>query len=731
MPQIVMSPHRDAPRRLDTGVKRAAYTFLEKLGQDDSVPGLHIEPINGAIDGRVRTGRVDKFYRAVLFKVQGESDEAIYVHIGVWPHDDAIDIAKKTRLSVNPVNGIAELITDTTSEAPSPVPAPPAPAYEPAALEGLLRAKGFDRQSLVDELGIDAAIAEDALVATTEDELMAVIERAVTWQGYAILSLAAGEPMSDVMEQFSIGAKDAPKPGAELSEALRHPAAQMQFAFIDDNAELRRAIEDDFAAWRLFLHPDQRRYVEARTKGPYRLSGGAGTGKTVVLMHRARELARRYPGESIVLTTFNRTLADQLRDDLGRLDPSLPIASALGHPGIYVSGVDKAVSDTLRTVTVPLDDAVSDVLGTRSAAISGRASAGAWQDAIDLAGDGLPEETRSPAFFAAEYAMVVLPNRITSASEYVRARRRGRGVPLDRRKRQAVWAVIESYRSRAAIDGSVDFPEAAEIAARALEESGPLVRHVLVDEGQDLHPSHWRFLRALVTPGADDMFIAEDAHQRIYGQHVVLGQHGIAIVGRSRRMTLNYRTTAQNLDFALRVLAGADYVDVEGAEEDEQTYTSARTGPTPDRRPYESLGAELEGAAETIREWLASEAEDENPRPESIGILVRDKRLASQVSRGLEGQGVSVRVVDGPKTPVGRPVVMTMHRAKGMEFSRVLLFDVTDANMPAQYLMRHLAGADREDALLRERSLLYVAATRARDELVVTWVGDRSQFLPE
>ena len=176
----------------------------------------------------------------------------------------------------------------------------------------------------------------------------------------------------------------------------------------------------------------------------------------------------------------------------------------------------------------------------------------------------------APQFLAAEYAQVVLPNRITSREAYYKVRRPGRGVALDRAKRAAVWDVIEAYRAQARIAGSVDFAEAATIAAahlrRVASAHGAFVAdHVLVDEGQDLGPAHWQLMRALVGEHADDLFIAEDSHQRIYGQRIVLSQFGIRIVGRSQRLTLNYRTTAQNLAYAINVLEGGKYVDLEDA----------------------------------------------------------------------------------------------------------------------------------------------------------------------
>jgi superfamily I DNA/RNA helicase len=432
------------------------------------------------------------------------------------------------------------------------------------------------------------------------------------------------------------------------------------------------------------------------------------------------------PDARIVLTTFTRTLADAMQRDLRTLDPSITLAKRFGDPGVFVTGVDAAVSAVLKTGHGRLSGPIEKVLGSRSERIQARTTKAGeqWRESIESAAD-VPADLRNPSFFEAEYAMVVLPQRVTSREEYFRARRPGRGVALDRARRKLVWDVVQSYRALSSVEGSVDFGEAAAIAAELLD-SRPTrpVDHVLVDEGQDLNPTHWQFLRALVAEGPDDIFIAEDAQQRIYGQRVVLGRFGIKIVGRSRRLALNYRTTAQNLQFAVGVLREGEYLDLEAEETDNTGYRSARTGPAPRLLSATSVTDELDQAASVAREWLEADVV-----PETIGILVRDAAQANQVARGLDERGIGVRVITNQSATAKQPQVMTMHRAKGMEFSRVLIFGAEEGLVPASYVLRNVGEAERADAMQRERSLFYVAATRARDELVVLWNGDKSQFL--
>jgi superfamily I DNA/RNA helicase len=742
MPSIIMSR---LAGKLDPSVKKKAYAFLEKLSADDTSPGLHIEPITSSADDKVRTGRVDQFYRAVLFKVPG-TDEAAYVFHGIWPHDEAIAIARKIRLTVNPVNGIAEITTvPEPAVTPEPAPtAPPAPGPPPAPVpvpppasaapaRPLLVGLGLGRKDLVDVLGIDASLAERALAAPDESALLAVAEHAVEWQGLALLDLASGRGVAEVQDRLSL--TEAPPAvsaddGDRIVQGLRHPAARISFTWIDSNDELRRVIEDgDFGAWRVFLHPEQRKYAERSYRGPFRLSGGAGTGKTVVLLHRARMLARREPAARVLVTTFTTNLADQLDTDLYRLDPALARAGHLGTAGIAVYGIDALASAVLRRAGTEIAADTQAVLGVGTQQVSGRTPNNAWQDAMDAAGSKLQPALRSTAFLAAEYAHAVLPNAVTTREAYYKVRRPGRGVALDRARRAAVWDVIEAYRAQARIAGTVDFPEAAMIAAAHLRRLGDaqgeyLADHVLVDEGQDLGPAHWQLLRALAAEHADDLFIAEDSHQRIYGQRAVLGQFGIRIVGRSQRLTLNYRTTAQNLAYAVTMLEGGAYTDLEDQAETPLGYRSARSGPPPQLMPCATLTDELDQAAELVREWT-----DGTDAPETIAVLVREQRQRDLLVTGLAERGVTIRAVDREHIKPGQPVTMTMHRAKGTEFAKVLLFGVNKAAIPRPLRAEQYAEEAWTDAMLRERSLLYVAATRARDQLALSWSGDPSQFL--
>ncbi len=716
MPTIVMTK---LDGKLDGSIKAKAMSFLEKLGTDDTTPGLHIEPIHASIDPRVRTGRVDQFWRAVLFRLDKDS-EAYYVVHGIWPHDKANKIAERLTLKVNPVNGLPEFEETPEPAEPAPTLVSPPVQKSLAAPETapLLVEQGRTRDELVNTLGLPEPIADEALSCPGEDEVWALAQRHErSWVSEILLALAVGQPVAEIVQEMELSRPEATGSDTDVIASLQQPAARTQFAIIEGQDELRRVIEGgDFEAWRVFLHPEQRRWVEQNSNGPFRLSGGAGTGKTVVLVHRARRLARDDPAARVVVTTYTTNLAGSLREMLRRLDPALPLAPTPGGPGTYVAGIDALISSVIKSADIEgLDTATGSVLGETRSAPATRTPPGRWASVLESTSTDLPSEIANETFLATEYALIVLPNKVQTEAEFLRVRRPGRGVALDRSKRSAVWALIKAYRAQGAVDGSLDFAEAAAVAAAHLAahpQDAP-ADHALVDEAQDLTPSQFEFLRALVPEQKNDLFIAEDSHQRIYGPRVVLSRYGINIRGRSRRLRLNYRTTAQNLRWAMSILDGGDYVDLE--DQPEATgYRSARSGPEPTVVSVAGLEAELGEIVRRAREWLNQDVD-----AATIAVLVHDRWQRDRVAKRLSESGVKAFAVDRESPPDDRVLVMTRHRAKGMEFSRVVLADVGYISSSERSRLDAMDPTERADAELRRRSLDYVAATRARDELVV------------
>lgn len=813
------SKTKDATAK-DPSLRAKIGPFISKLSTMSTSSGLHLEPIRGSRDRRVRTARVTDFYRAVLFELTADG-EVVYVIHGIWPHDEAIKIAESVTVHVNPRNGITEVVNvgdligldpraveearrtaqaelaaaqreadelaretariqaanaearrrneeargADAGSAPTQAPGEPvgtggqrgeggavAGTAGAAAVPGAVVVPSRDQapvwpdgltvEMLHDELGIDVRLGAAALAAQRESQLLDLASTArVSWQGEALLNLATGATIEEIREDFGLRPSrdvSAEPTDADLIAGLRTRAARSTFTWLESDEDLRRAIEGlSFAEWQLFLHPQQRALVERRANGPMRLSGGAGTGKTVIAVHRAVELAKRDKADGqeprILLTTYTRNLADDLRRQVAQLEPRLPFTEKLSEPGVMVSGLDRVARMILQHAGAKISPIAQEVIGQPRGRVLTYPRENVWQEVLTLMGDELPEGLRSADFLESEYELIVLPQRVTTLKQYLRVRRPGRGVALDRSKRAAVWKAMERYRDRSADLGVTSFDEQLALAAGWLDHEAALgtprpFRHVLVDEAQDLTPAHLQLLRALVEPGPDDLFLAEDSHQRIYGKKITLSHYGIQVRGRSRRLTRNYRTTRQNLDVAFGILDPGTYEDMEGQAE-EHHYVSPRSGPEPLLLHASDRADELSKAAELLTVWLEQDRDSEDSAPETIAILVRDRYQRDAVVNGLAQHGVEVRAVDREAAGRGRPVVMTMHRAKGLEFRKVLLFDVSINAIPRSLRDQQYSDADRDDALLRERSLLYVAATRARDQLAISWSGEASPLI--
>jgi superfamily I DNA/RNA helicase len=703
---------------LDGSIKGRAWDFVTKVTKDLDASGLDLKLPQGARDRRVRTARVDINFRAVLFLV-GEGDGQQLVLAAIKPHDEAYEFASRATMKVNASSGAVELrivdAADPTEVAGEDAPVPP-PSLPVKLAPESQQCLPFTITELT-ELGIDGPVAADAVALTDEDALLDLIMPLPRWQGSLLLDLASGRSLDDVRSDYVITRVDPDhaRTDAAISEALARPSSQMEFAVVTDDAELQRMLAGDFAEWRVFLHPTQRAIAYRPVwNGPYRLTGGAGTGKTVVALHRVNHLASRSPSGRVLLCTFNRALANQLTADVRRL-AGVEVAAR-----IDVLGVDQLARQI-----------VTQARGAAGTPIDDRDERDAWESAAASAGlDG--DAVLTPGFLRDEYRYVILAQGVRDERSYLSAARRGRGVRLDRAQRRAVWKAAQEFTALLRQSQRTTFVQLAADAIDVLTagdagESMLRYNHVVVDEGQDLHPVHWRMLRALVEPGVNDLFLCEDGHQRLYGQRVVLSRLGIETRGRSRRLTLNYRTTRQILGTALAVLQGTAVEDLEGDLDPTSGYRSALNGPPPELLGCANRAAEVAAAVERVKAWTSV---GRTSGAGTIGILVRRKRDANTVFQALTRVGVKARLVASDGATGAEPVhVVTMHSAKGGEFERVIVLHVDDETVPDSYALAQVDADERQDQLARERFLLYVACSRARDQLVITWSGEPSRFL--
>lgn len=514
---------------------------------------------------------------------------------------------------------------------------------------------------------------------------------------------------------------------SELKAALARPERREDIYLFEDSEEFARALSGSLAEWMLFLHPLQRQIVEATFNGPARIKGGAGTGKTVVALHRARYLARALKDRSdgkVLFVAFNKSLVSVIGGLLDRLCTSeerLRIDVKTLHSWcsslLAASGVSFDVVDTKKNASgqfvrdALLDDAIAQ-------AKSEFPTAKVW---------ALPRN-----FIDDEIRHVIKGRAISTLEEYLQLRRTGRGTPLSADERQAVFRVYEHYQS--GLNGMCDFDDMILMALRKASEGAGVgaYAHIIVDEVQDFSEAALRLVNTIAGSGENKLLLIGDGQQKIYKGGFSLKSIGISVVGRSRVLRQNYRNTYEILQAAYSLMRNAKRVDFEddGDEPSEPVALSRRHGPRPQFKDFRSYEEEVAWVAASIRRLVSAGTYKAGDiailylSPRIYGGLI-DDQLRKNGLEAIELRGNdAIGLFDEDK--VKR---CTFHSAKGMEFKAVFLVGVTDGTLPRTH---NLTGELLEDEIERARRLLFVAMTRARDQLFMTSAkGAPSRFIAE
>ena len=679
--------------------QRKVRSLITRFTADPTSSGLNYERVQ-AVDN-LRSLRIDKAYRAIVLKPASGS-----VHLMLWAdkHDEAYDWARRHHCRVNPDTGALQIYepqspSGAVASARSPYEGPPPGPFSPLR-DRELRRLGVPEAMLPEVRALDGEAALDA------------IQKRLPVEAYESLFLyLAGDSYEELIRN-----RETPDEvdTDDIAKALERLESRGRFVVVDDQMELEEVLSAPLEKWRVFLHPSQRRLVEREWNGPVRVLGGAGTGKTVVAMHRARWLARNLPeGERILFVTFTRNLAADIENNLRS------ICSPQEMRRIDVTNLDRWVYGFLRRRNIDFqivynrDQAPWNVI---------------WQQALALRDPGLDLPV---AFYANELDQIVLSNGITTEADYLRVPRKGRGTPLRRAQRARVWPVFEDYRVNLSLQGGKEMDDAYRAAATLLAEDrgGLAYTAAIVDEAQDMGAQAYRLIRTLVPEGRNDIFIVGDGHQRIFGRsRVVLGQCGIRIVGRSHKLRLNYRTTEETRSWAVRLLDGREIDDLDGGLDDHKGFKSLTHGPSPQVIVFDSAQQQ---AAFIVR-WL-SDLAGHGESLRSTCIVARTRVERDSLRQAIEREGLPGVVLeqDLPDDAVGDTVrLATMHRVKGLEFDRVVMASVNEGLVPLPKAIRgHADEGAREWAETEERALVYVAATRARKELLVLGHGVPSTFV--
>lgn len=704
---------------LDGSIKNRVLDFVVKLQERPDIPGLDLKTPEGVSDHRIKTARVSDFWRAVLIELP---DSQGYVLVAVKPHDDAYSYAERLRFGVNEVTGALEVI-DEAALYQAVESASPSQSDDTAATPvlGQLRAKDLR------PFGVAENIADQLVAVTDENQLLAIAQELPALQANAVLDLAEGRDPSQVWADL-VAEEEAEIDTSDVLQALGRPMSRLTFTDGRDTEELRAVLEEDFRAWRVWLHPLQRKLAYHNGwRGPYRVTGGAGTGKTVTAIHRARHLADRLEQQGsdakVLFTTFTKNLAQNIESQLQELaGTDITKRVEIRHIDSLAHRVLTAGDESGTRLKLRSDDADE----IRTAWDSARqAATGQWD----------------PVFLQAEWNQVILAQGIEDRAEYLRASRSGRGRRVSRPQRDDLWTVFERFAqilnahgvmtytqaaSRAATRAGAAQSDGAAVTDSGTHRAGPQYQHAVVDEAQDLHPAHWRLVRAVTEPGNDDLFIVGDAHQRIYGKPVVLSRYGIETRGRSRRLTVNYRTSRQILNWSMRVAYGYPVDDLEGEGESLDGARSEFDGPEPEAQGFRSVSAERRALVEKLSSW-----HDSGLRWADIAVVARTHAQVGELVDELTDADIPVAKVGNTtdENTLGDYVrAMTMHRAKGLEYRAIALVNASNKELPPRFV-RELDADEQEAAYARERNLVYVAGSRACEQLYVSWAGEPSELL--
>lgn len=682
----------DSLARLTGDEQKAVKTTAFDLQLNPANPGMSFHKLDRAKDKNFWSVRVSSDIRLIVHK----SEHSLLLCY-VDHHDKAYAWAERRKLETHPKTGAAQIveIRETTREIVLPVYVQPDNLVlpKPAAARLPLFAEKGDDELL--GYGVPPEWIPDVKKAT-EDSLLAITDHLPAEAAEALLELATG------------GRPRVSPPVATQADPFDHPDAQRRFRVMSNVQDLERALEYPWERWTVFLHPEQRQLVEREYSGPARVSGSAGTGKTVVALHRAVHLARRHPDARILLTTFTDTLASALHTKLKRLIGNEPRLGeridvhSLGAIGrrLYKSHVGPAT-------------------------FAGRA---VIQEIIATASKAIESHKWGHHFLVTEWEQVVDAWQLSSWESYRDVVRLGRRTRLPEAKRRVLWSIFEQVRATLRDRKLITQPELfTQLAAAVAKATNPLFDYVVVDESQDISVSHLRFLAALGRVKADALFFTGDLGQRIFQQPFSWKSQGVDLQGRARTLRVNYRTSHQIRTHADRLL-GPAVADVDGNEEKRNDTVSVFNGP----RPTITSHADASGEAKAVAEWIAERIKA-GVQAHEIGVFVRSDAQLERAKAAVQQSKTPHKMLDDQvETASGHVSVGTMHLAKGLEFRAVVVMACDDEVIPLQERIETVGDdADLKEVYDTERHLLYVACTRARDHLLVTSVEPASEFLAD
>ncbi|MGM9999416.1 MAG: 3'-5' exonuclease [Candidatus Bruticola sp.] len=706
--------------KLPSAIQRKVTDFLIKFRMDPSLPGLNYEKISEGPGYLICSVRIDDCYRGIVLR---QKETGTYLLLWVDKHDEAYRWARRRHISVSPADGALQVYV-----CPEQILQPVQPHLDVKPL--------FDDLSdgQLKELGVPDDLLEytRSLICETDFRRAQEVISVDVYEKLAFL--VEGIPLREVLDysrklkESALESSGSPEAltlfnkaqpnqtgngSAELNfaQAVRMPASQRSFTIIEGEEDLRRMMAAPLEKWRVFLHPLQQAAVYRTYNGSVRILGSAGTGKTVVAMHRAKYLAAHVKDDrtKILFTTFTKNLAADILNCLQK------ICSVEEMHRIEVINLDALVSRIFKDAGFSVDIAYGDKVNKL------------WEGAIAQSCSDLPSVDIN--FYKDEWNRVVMAQEAVSLEKYVKASRNGCGTRLNRRERIKVWEVFDNYinlmNERKVRDINAAMNDCAELILA--KTSQYYYQHIIVDEGQDFSCSAYRLLRALAgSEHADDIFIVGDSHQRIYANYPVLSKCGINVRGRrSSTLKVNYRTTEETRKCAFALLDGLSFDDLDDGDEGSKDKCRSLThGDNPVIKSFKNENEELQFIVQEIKK-LESEGES----LADICLAVRTRDLVDRYYHSLTDAGIKCHLISQNQVDnraLNGIRVATMHRVKGLEFKYMFIASVNEDVVPPKF---SLSGSSSEDIVAAEKCLLYVAMTRAQKSVYLTGFGAISTLL--
>ncbi len=666
--------------RLSNQDQKAVKASVFDLQMDPTGNGLQLHRIDQSKDPNFWSARVNRDVRLIVHKT-GDSMLVAYVD----HHDDAYAWAERRRIEAHPRTGAVQIVE--VRERVEEV-APPE-TFDFVAPEAVVAPS---LRQLFAELDDDALLS----IGVPADWLADV--RAATEEGFfALAEHLPGEASEALLEYAATGVLAAPVPTPATADPFAHPDALRRIRPIADQDELEQALAFPWEKWGVFLHPSQRDLTERSFAGSARVAGSAGTGKTIVAIHRAVRLARENSDARILLASFSQPLADAMAKKLLVLAPEtggiVPRITTASFRGIaeQMYQLEHGVRPRITSDTV-LRQRLSEA--ARTAQLKGF----------------------SDRFLLSEWTNVIDAWGITAFDAYATVQRMGRKSRLGPNQRERLWPVFEAVRSVLAAEHYTTWAQVfTELAETLAGRSRKPFDHIILDEAQDLAPAELRFFAALAPAGPDALLLAGDMGQRIFQHPYSWSSLGVEVRGRSHTLKVCYRTSQQ-------IRQAADHLlpvvlrDVDGLEDERRGIVSVFDGPPPQIETFASDADEATGVRETIAEWIA-----DGVAAHEVGVFVRTPDLVARARAALADLAEGDAIATAP-----------MHLAKGLEFRAVVVMACDQGILPLDERVADAADeAELDEIYETERRLLYVACTRAREHLLLTGVRPASEYFDD